>query len=121
MFSSFGQLLDVLAGAIIKQEGRPVDDTNPGDLRAAPWLAAGVQQFKTLNSSGRFWNPPTRAEGIAGIYHVAALHVSERQSLRQFIYIWAPPSENNSAAYLADVLKWTGIQSDVELLTLVTL
>lgn len=109
MFSSYGQLLDALAKAIIRQEGRGPFDTNPGDLRAAPWLAAGLVNFKHLHGSGGFWNPSTRAEGVAGIYHVAMLHIAELQNVQQFVFIWAPPSENNSAAYLAHVQEWTGI------------
>jgi hypothetical protein len=114
MFSSFGQLLDALATAIIRQEGRPQTDTNPGDLRAAPWLAAGLAHYKLLAGSGQFWSPATRIEGIAGIYHVAMLHIAERQTLAQFVYIWAPPNENNSEAYLRNVKDWTGIQFDGE-------
>lgn len=109
MYSSYGQLLDALAAAIIRQEGRGPLDTNPGDLRAAPWLAAGLQHFKQLHGSGTFWNPVSRAQGVAGIYHVAMLHIAELQNLQQFVFIWAPPSENNSAKYLANVQEWTGI------------
>ncbi len=101
-FPTFGALLDALAAAIIREEGMPADYTNPGNLRAAPWL-------KNPNVSGGFWRPFSRAEGVAGIYHVAALHIAEYQNLQAFIYIWAPPSENNSAVYLKNVMKWTGI------------
>jgi hypothetical protein len=101
-FSSFGALLDALAAAIMREEGMSADYTNPGNLRAAPWL-----KNPTLHAG--FWRPLSRAEGIAGIYHVAALHVAELQDLQAFIYIWAPPSENNSAKYLANVMSWTGI------------
>lgn len=34
-------------------------------------------------------------------------------SLRDAIYKWAPPSENNSAAYLASVVKATGLNPDM--------
>jgi hypothetical protein len=120
MFTSFGGLLDALANAIIRQEGRSETDTNPGDLRAAPWLAAGLAHYKLLAGSGQFWNPLTRVEGIAGIYHVAMLHIAALNSLSQFVYIWAPPSENNSEAYLKNVQDWTGItDASVPLYTLV--
>lgn len=126
MFSSLGALLDSLVAAIVRQEGRPTDDTNPGDLRDCPWFpgvtplrssvivarrypdsSEGVQ-YKLL-AGGRFWNPLTRAEGIAGLYHVAALHVAELNNLQTFINIFAPPSENNSVVYLRNVMQWTGI------------
>ena len=107
-FNSFGALLDAIVTAIIREEGRPADDTNPGDLRAAPWLPKSDVIFKPL-TVGQFWNPATRAEGIAGAYHVVALHVAELQNLQTLIYIWAPPSENNSAKYLSNVMEWAGI------------
>jgi hypothetical protein len=136
-FPSLGSLLDSLCSAIIREEGRPADDTNPGDLRDCPWFPAFVipataarvggrgypdgskVAYKAL-SSGKFWNPRTRAEGIAGLCHVAALHVAELNDLKTFVYIFAPPSENNSATYLKNVMEWTGIEdSSVPLYTLV--
>jgi hypothetical protein len=116
MFSTFGQLLDSLVAAIIRQEGRPETDTNPGDLRVAPWIAAGLAHYKLLAGNGEFWNPITREFGIAGIYHVAMLHIAEAQTLEAFVYMWAPPSENNSAAYLKNVREWTGIGTDARAL-----
>jgi len=69
---------------------------------------------------GRFWDPATRAEGIAGLYHLTALHVAELNDLKTFIWIFAPPSQNNSAAYLKNVMEWTGIEdSSVPLYQLV--
>lgn len=32
-----------------------------------------------------------------------------RRTLRQIIFRWAPPSENNSYAYLLHVCRWSGI------------
>ena len=75
--------------------------------------------YKRL-AAGLFWNPRTRAEGLAGLYHVAALHVAELNGLKTFVWIFAPPSQNNSAAYLKNVMEWTGIEdSSVPLYTLV--
>lgn len=36
-------------------------------------------------------------------------------TLAQAIYDWAPPSENNSAAYLAYIVKGLGVSSDTPL------
>lgn len=119
MFSSLGALLDSLVAAIVRQEGRPADDTNPADLRGAPWFPiSGLWHvypdgsrvaFRIRSATGQFWNPRTRAEGIAGLYHVAALHIAELNNLQTFIDIFAPPSENNSVVYLRNVMQWTGI------------
>jgi hypothetical protein len=137
-FPSLGSLLDSLCSAIIREEGRPVDDTNPGDLRDCPWLSRdgsfeGADAFLAFRvypggakvaykrlASGLFWNPRTRAEGLAGLYHVAALHVAELNDLKTFVWIFAPPSENNSTVYLQNVMEWTGIEdSSVPLYQLV--
>ena len=76
--------------------------------------------YKDRGVSGKFWNPRTRAEGLAGLYHVAALHVAELNGLKTFAWIFAPPSQNNSAAYLKNVMEWTGIEdSSVPLYALV--
>jgi hypothetical protein len=109
----FGDLLDSITAAIFRQEGMPADYTNPGNLRAAPWFedANGYRypDGQPVVSQNGFWVPRTRAEGIAGAYHVVALHIAELQTLETLIYIWAPPSENNSAEYLKNVMEWTGI------------
>jgi hypothetical protein len=120
-FKTFGALYDLLADAIIKQEGRPADDPDPGDIRGAPWLpSSALVKYRTLGASGKFWVPGSRLEGVAAIYHVAALHTSELNTLQQFVYTWAPPSENNSVVYLTNVMQWTGIQdATVPLYTLV--
>jgi hypothetical protein len=123
-FPSLGSLLDSLCSAIIRQEGMPSDYTNPGNLRAAPWFRESngyhYPDGAAVVSQNGFWKPRTRAEGIAGAVHVIALHIAELQNLETLIYIWAPPSENNSAAYLKNVMEWTGIEdSSVPLYQLV--
>jgi hypothetical protein len=129
-FQSFGALIDALVSAIIMQEDRPLGDTNPGDLRDCPWFEGEPGKrtypdgspvlYKTLGTSGQFWNPPTRQIGISGIAHVVALRITELDSLEEFISSYAPAGQNNSAVYLANVMKWTGIEdASVPLYTLV--
>jgi hypothetical protein len=95
-------LIQRITAAIIRQEGMSPSYSNPGNLRAAPWLT------KPLIVGG-FWHPETRAEGVAGIAHVVALHIAEGNTLTQLITIWAPPTENNTAAYIANVKSWASI------------
>jgi hypothetical protein len=98
-------LIQRITNAIIRQEGMAPDYTNPGNLRGAPWRTSPV-------ISGGFWHPETRAEGISGIAHVVALHIAEGDSLRQLISKWAPPSDNNNtAAYIQNVLDWAELPS----------
>jgi len=103
-------LIGKIAAAIIRQEGNNPHSLNPGNLRAAPWK-------KNPIITDNFWKPASREEGIAGIYHVVALHIAKGESLTQLIYSWAPPSDNNpTAQYLVNVKKWTGIPDEHEAL-----
>jgi hypothetical protein len=103
------KLIETIAAAIIKQEGMKPDYHNPMNLRDAPWLPQPERQYVNLGKSGRFWAPSSRKQGIAGGLHLIALRIAEGYSLKALVYAWAPPVENNSGAYLANVQKWTGI------------
>lgn len=94
-------LIDKICSAIATQEGRFYTN-NPGDLRSAPWITSP-------KIVGGFWQPDTRAQGIAGMYHQVALDIARGSTLSQLISKWAPPLENDTVRYLANVKKWTGI------------
>jgi hypothetical protein len=98
-------LIERIVAAIFRQEGMPADDPNPGNLRGAPWLKSPV-------ICNRFWVPASRAEGIAGAAHVVALHIAEGNSLYELILDWAPPSQNNTTQYIANVKEWAAIPDD---------
>lgn len=96
-------LIERIVAAIIRQEGEPETALNPGNLRAAPWLAN-----PTITDG--FWVPGSRAVGIAGIAHVVALHIAEGNSLAQLIRNWAPASDGNETdVYITNVADWAGI------------
>ena len=102
--------IESIRAAIMRQEGKPVNPTNPGNLRGAPWLKGIV----VVNG---FWEPSSIEEGIAGLDHLIALHRAQGNSLTDFIaghpgvYAgFAPGGDgNNDPVYIADVMKWTGI------------
>lgn len=99
-------LIQRITEAIFRQEGMPAAYTNPGNLRSAPWLNHAAL-------SNGFWQPATRAEGIAGSAHCVALRIAQGQTLRQLISAWAPPSDhNNTEAYIANVKLWAGIPDE---------
>lgn len=99
-------LIGEIVTAIMKQEGASLTSNNPGNIRAAPWLVNPIIK-------NNFWQPRTRNEGIAGIYHIVALHIARGESLTQIIYSWAPPSDNNpTAKYLANVKQWAKIPDE---------
>jgi hypothetical protein len=99
-------LIQRLVAAIIRQEGMPPMYANPGNLRAAPWIAGAT-------IAKGFWVPLNRADGIAGLAHCVALRIAERETLAQLITAWAPPSDgNNTAAYIANVKNWAAIPDE---------
>lgn len=97
-------LIDKICSAISTMEGRAFSN-NPGDLRAAPWLP-------NAKVGSGFWIPDSRAQGIAGMYHQVALDIARGATLRTLISKWAPPSENQTEPYIANVKRWTGIDNE---------
>jgi hypothetical protein len=106
-------LIARLVNAIFRQEGMPVDYTNPGNLRFAPWFQnAAYPNGEQLKYHNGFWKPRTRAEGVAGAAHVVALHIAQGNSLRKLISIWAPASDGNATeTYIQNVATWAEIQN----------
>ena len=101
-------LIQRIVAAIIRQEGAKADSTNPGNLRGAQWLS-GPKAFQN-----GFWLPVTRAQGVAGLAHVVALHIAQGDSLTTFISKYAPSADhNNTAEYIANVSKWAGIPDTI--------
>lgn len=110
---TIGDLIGGIVAAVIRQEGRDATCTNPGDLEGCPWLRPGQPM------EGRFWNPATRAIGIAGLAHVIALHIAQGNSLTDFIaghpgvYAgFAPGADHNDpVTYICNVQAWSGIDN----------
>jgi hypothetical protein len=103
-------LIQRLVNAIFRQEGMPADNTNPGNLRACPWLS--IEQRNKERFEGGFWRPDCRSKGVAGAAWIVALHVGRGASLTELIYSWAPPCENNSSAYVRNVRDWAQIPDE---------
>ena len=99
-------LIQRITEAIFRQEGMPPDYPNPGNLRGAPWSNSPIIR-------NGFWQPHSRAEGIAGAAHVVALRIAMGQSLTTLISAWAPPSDhNNTLQYIANVKEWVAIKDE---------
>ena len=100
-----GPLVQAIVNAIIRQEGAPIDSTNPGNIRKPGWLTGPIPV------ENGFWKPTTRAEGVAGIVHIVSLRIAERMSLAQLITSYAPPSDHNATtAYIKNVATWIGLK-----------
>ena len=92
-----------LAEAIAHQEGffvagsKPNRQNNPGDLRHAPGES---HEGMDPNAVGEFANAE---EGWAALNRQLNLYASRGLTIEQMIQEYAPPSENNSQAYLQAV------------------
>lgn len=97
-----------LAQLISKQEGFgipgsvPTRDSNPGDLRHAPHAS---HDGEGPNDIGIETNA---VEGWADLERQLQLYADRGLTLAQAIYEFAPPTENNSAAYLNYVCTGLG-------------
>ena len=87
---------------------------NPGNLRPPKtWTPAGlVGTFTGIN--GAFCVFGTEAHGWQALAtRVLQLHASGSRTVRQIIGIWAPLSENNTAAYINGVAAKIGVSPDL--------
>lgn len=95
-----------LAEAIAHEEGFYVDGSlpersnNPGDLEHAPGEA-----HTTSSPIGSFRDP---ADGWAALEAQLAKFAERGLTIAQMIDIYAPASENDTAAYLAYVCQYVG-------------
>lgn len=108
-------LANRITKAIFMQEGMPKTWNNPGNLRDCPWFDGHYQQRSYPDSTrvvfaNGFWIPRTRIEGVAGTLHCVSLCIAEGMSLTDLISKhWAPPSENDTVAYIKNVSLWAGV------------
>lgn len=100
--------MSLLARLIAKEEGYgipgavPTRDDNPGDLRHAPGAShkgEGPNDIGIIDSA---------ADGWADLERQLQLYAERGMTLEQAVYEFAPPSENNSAQYLAFVVAGGG-------------
>ena len=122
--TTMNDLVERIFNAILRQEGMPSDWTNPGNLVACPWfpylgpmdgpvLPQRYPDGTVVQFLDGFWNPPTRAIGIAGGGHCVALRIAEGQTLTQLISAWAPAADGNATAiYIANVKAFASIPDE---------
>ena len=121
----------LLACAIATREGYfaagdavPRVRRNPGDIRYAQQVGASRPDGSAGPVHPNVQEPiavfTSNALGVASLYRQLWLQVAHGQTVRQIIGSWAPPTENNTSAYLQDVLNWTGLPADTPVLELLT-
>ena len=97
-----------LAEAIAHEEGFyvpgsvPNRDNNPGDLRHSP------HSFHNPGDPNGIGQIDTPEDGWADLERQLSMYARRGMTVEQMVYEYAPPSENNSAAYLTYVCNYVG-------------
>lgn len=93
-----------LAQLIAKEEGfftagtLPQRNHNPGDLRHSPH---SQHDLGKPNAIGKI---DIDEHGWADLERQLQIDAARGMTLQEAIYLWAPPTENNTAKYLSDVI-----------------
>jgi len=101
-----------LAHLIAQEEGfyvpgsLPNRNHNPGDLRHSP------HSFHTADKPDAIGQIATDVDGWADLERQLELYAKRNYTLRELVYEYAPPSENNSGEYLAYICKGLGCPAD---------
>jgi len=97
------------SGGVTRQTGQPdtgIKRNNPGNLRSWPGMP----------SDGGFARFKSSMDGLEAMGQQLELYAGRGiNTPRSIIGTYAPPSENNTDAYLADVVKKTGFGADQKL------
>lgn len=107
------QDLQGLMDAIAQMEGYNTPGTiaqrnnNPGNLRYAP-----TQSGSESTVSGTYATFATAEDGWNALQSYIETQMAAGVTLRQFIYTYAPPSENNTSDYLNWLVSKVGIGAD---------
>ena len=91
---------------------RGIENNNPGNIRLgkSPWLGKKPHHLNTDGSFEQFESLPYG--DLAIIKLMENYRRKGFKTLRQIFNRYAPPKENNTNLYLANVVKWTGINAD---------
>ncbi len=111
--------MDSICQAIAKEEGfgvpggRATRNNNPGDISWGPFARThGATSLETIppgiDEPARFAVFPDPAAGFAAMKALLEMHYAG-QTVEQMIYHYAPPNENDTDGYIANVCKLTGL------------
>ena len=101
-----------LARLIASEEGfgipgsQPTRKLNPGDLRHAPHTSHDGEGSNDIGIE------PSVDDGWLDLERQLQLFAQRGMSLRDAIYAFAPPSENNSEKYLEFIAQGLGVSPD---------
>jgi hypothetical protein len=112
--TTFIQAIARIEGFGASPLNRPTRNNNPGDIEWGPFARAyGADRIEVVpvGEIARFAHFPTVEMGWAALEALLRLHYGTL-TVAQAIAKYAPPSENDTEAYIREVVKLTGISSN---------
>jgi hypothetical protein len=98
------------AGNWAMSQVRGIRNNNPGNIEKTADVWEGQAPTQTDPTFVQFTSPEW---GIRALVRVMRTHFAAGQTtIRQLITSWAPPSENDTGAYIAEVAAAAGIGAD---------
>jgi hypothetical protein len=100
--------------AVAREEGfyipgtRPYRNNNPGDIEWGKF----TQAHGATHGDPRFAVFPTAEAGFAAMRALFQCGAYKGLTVSQALNRWAPPVENQTNAYIANVCKWTSLTAD---------
>lgn len=97
-------------------EHRGIRNHNPGNIRRNPkitWVGEAPLQHDA--SFVQFVAPEYGIRAMAHVLHMYQVRTKREDSLRDLITRWAPPSENDTEAYIEDVATLTDLDPNAPL------
>lgn len=92
---------------------RGIRNNNPGNL---DFIANAQRAWNgQIGADGRYGIYDTPANGVRAMSHQLQKDAGGASTLADVIACWAPPTENDTAAYVADVSYRTGIDPNAPL------
>ncbi len=125
--STNDELADIAMFAAMKSQPRNQRNNNPGNLNFSgqkdavlePWNPAWGDQdnrrFAKFNTEQAGWDAMSRQLMAYFTGNSSAAHFTKLKTVKDIISTYAPGTENDTAAYIADVAKQMGVKSDAEL------
>lgn len=100
---------------LLTSGSRGIRNNNPGNIRKSATRWAG-QVADVLQKDPEFVIFSAPEYGIRAMAKILTSYLGRGvDTIEKIVYTWAPPSENNSAAYVASVAKATGLQPNAKI------
>jgi hypothetical protein len=94
---------DVVGGVVNALKPRGIRNNNPGNIE---WMESVSARWRGMIArDGRFGVFDTPANGVRAIGGELKASIRKGHTIEQAIHEWAPPTENNTAAYVKVVAE----------------